>query len=189
LNPLERARRLEEEADFVLHEAGVHDALRTYGRVVPTGSYFLDLMVYPDIDLYISQVSLEQLFAIGAQLARSPLVFQVIFEKDFDQTMAGGFYLKPRIRYGDWGRPWKIDIWALDDAAIDERMAPMRRFQEKMTPPLREAILQYKVSILTSSQRTPMHSGYFIYRAFLDEGISDPGEVTRFLVEHGIQMQ
>jgi hypothetical protein len=188
MDPLERARRLKAEADYLLYEAGVYDILRAYGRVVPTGSYYLDVMVYPDIDLYLSQGSLEQLFAIGAQLARSPLVFQVVFEKDLDQTMAGGLYLKPRIRYGDWGRPWKIDIWSLDDAAIDERMAPMWRFREKMTPPLREAILQYKVSILTGSQRTPMHSGYWIYRAFLDEGFSDPREVTRFLVEHGIQM-
>jgi hypothetical protein len=188
MDPLERARRLKEEADYVRRDVGVRDILRGCGRVVATGSYFLDVMVYPDIDLYISRVSLEQLFAIGAQLARSPLVFEVVFGKDHDEMMAGGLYLKPRIRYGDWGRPWKIDIWSLDEAAIDERMAPMLRFREKMTPELRVAILQYKISILTSSHRTPRYSGYWIYRAFLDEGISDPGEVTRFLVAHGIQM-
>jgi hypothetical protein len=189
MDPLQRAQRLKDEADLVLREVGVHTTLCGYGRVVPTGSYFLDVMVYPDIDLYISAVSVDELFAIGGQMARSPLVFQVVMEKDLDQTMAGGLYLKPRVRYGDWGRPWKIDIWSLDDAAIDERMVPMHRFRDKMTPPLREAILRYKASILTTEHRTPMHSGYWVYRAFLDEGITDPGEVTRFLVEHGIQVE
>ena len=67
-------------------------------------------------------------------------------------------------------------------------MAPMHRFREKMTPELREAVQRYKVSILTDEHRTPSYSGYYIYRAFLDEGLWDPEDVTRYLVEHGIKM-
>jgi hypothetical protein len=188
-DPLQRAQRLTAEADQLLHELDVHGILGAYGRVVPTGSYFLDVMVYPDIDLYIPPVSMEQLFAIGGRLALSPLVFQVVVEKDLDGTMAGGLYLKPRVRFGDWGRPWKIDIWSLDDAALDERMEPMLRFREEMTPPLREAILHFKTSILTHEHRTPKYSGFWIYRAFLDEGLTDPGAVTRFLEQHGISVE
>ena len=188
IHPLERARRLREEADIVMREVGVLEILRPFGRVVPTGSYFLDVMAFPDIDLYMPKVGINQLFAIGGRIARSPLVFQVVMEKDFEQTMAGGLYLKPRIRFGDWGRPWKIDIWSMEEAAIEERMAPMHRFQEKLTPALREAILRYKNAILTPELRTPAYSGYFIYRAFLDEGLRQPEDVTRYLVEHGIRM-
>jgi hypothetical protein len=65
----------------------------------------------------------------------------------------------------------------------------MHRYRQKMTAPLREAIVRYKTSILTSEHRTPMHSGYWIYQAFLDEGITDPNEVSRFLVAHGIRME
>jgi len=189
MDPLERARRLRVEADVVLREAGVLEALQPHGPVVPTGSYFLDVMAFPDIDLYIPAVSVEQLFSIGGQIARSPLVFQVVIEKDIDQTMAGGLYLKPRVRHGDWGRPWKVDIWSMEEAAIDEKMAPMYRFRDKMTPALREAIIRCKVSLLTSELRTPTYSGYWIYRAFLDEGLSDPADVTQYLVKHGIKVQ
>ena len=187
-DPVDRSLKLRQEADFILQEVKLHDILSPYGRVVPTGSYFLDIMVYPDIDLYISRVSIAQLFEIGGQLAGSELVYQVVFEKSRTLQLPGGLYLKPRIGYGDWGRPWKIDIWSLEDAIIDERMADMQRFKESMTGRLREQILRYKCAILTEQNRTPMYSGYFICKAFIDEGLSDSGQVTQYLIDNGIQM-
>jgi hypothetical protein len=158
------------------------------GRIVPTGSYYLDVMVYPDIDLYIPKVSVEELFIIGGQLARCEMVYQVVFEKSRTAQLPGGLYLKPRIEYGEWGRPWKIDIWSLDDTVIDEKMTEIHRFKEEMTAEVRERILRYKYSVLTESHRTPMYSGYHICKAFIDEGLTDFGEVTKYLVERGIRM-
>jgi len=187
-NPSERSSRLGQEADFIMREVGLHEILSPYGRIVPTGSYFLNVMMYPDIDLYISKVSIDQLFEIGAQLAVSEMVFQVVFEKSRTPDLPGGLYLKPRIDYGDWGRPWKIDIWSLEDSVIDEKMKDMQRFEEKMTNRLREQILRYKYLILTERNRTPMYSGYFVYKAFIDEGLSDFQDVTRYLVHQGMEM-
>lgn len=187
-DPFERSSRLRGEADFILEELHLYQVLSPYGRIVPTGSYFLDLMMYPDIDLYISKVTIEKLFEIGAQLAASALVFQVVFEKSRDMRLPGGLYLKLRIDYGDWGRPWKIDIWSLEEQVLDEKMEDMVRYKLGMTDLLRKQILEYKYSVLTPANRTPMYSGYFIYKAFIDEGLSDFAEVTRYLVDHGIQM-
>jgi hypothetical protein len=180
---------LRQEADLVLGKVRLYEILEPYGRVVPTGSYFLDVMMYPDIDVYLSRVPLEALFAIGGQLAACELVYQVVFEKSRLEGLPGGLYLKPRIEYGQWGRPWKIDIWALDDAVIDEKMADVVRFRQEMTPEVRERIVRYKYSILTADGRTPMYSGYYICKAFIDEGLTDFGQVTRYLVEHGIKME
>jgi hypothetical protein len=115
-DPVGWSLRLKEEADLIIQELNLYEVLSPYGRIVPTGSYFLDLMMYPDIDLYLSSVSIGQLFEIGGQLARSKMVFQVVFEKSRTPQLPGGLYLKARIDYGDWGRPWKIDIWSLDDS-------------------------------------------------------------------------
>jgi len=188
--PIEHAAKLRQEADVVLGLVGLYDILRPYGKVFATGSFFLDVMVYPDIDLYITKVNLEQLFHIGARIARCELVTQVIFEKTDDPVcMPGGLYLKPRVNYGDWGRPWKVDIWSLEEKVILDKMADMRHFQAKMTPDYREQIINYKLSVLTSQKRTPAYSGYYIYKAFLDEGLTDFESVTQYLISYDIQME
>jgi hypothetical protein len=188
MNPIERALALRQEADVVMQEIGLLDLLSQYGEVTFSGSYFLDVMAYPDIDLYLSRVTIAQMFEIGGQLAESALVREVVFAKSKEPNLPGGLYLKPRIEYGDWGRLWKVDIWSLDDAIIEKQMRDMRRFKERITPQLREQIVAYKGSVLTSAHRTPMYSGYFIYKAFFDEGMTDFAQVTQYLVEQGIQM-
>jgi hypothetical protein len=110
MEPLERALKLRKEAEFILDQLKVREIVHPYSKIVPTGSYYLDVMAYPDIDLYIRKLSIDQLFDIGSQLAKSELVFRVEFEKSNDPRLPGGLYLKPRITFGEWGRPWKIDI-------------------------------------------------------------------------------
>ena len=94
---------LRQEADILLRELRVHEIVSEYGTLTPTGSYFLDVMAYPDIDFCISQLSVEQLFSIGGRLAASPLVYEVVFQKSKDESLPGGLYLKPRIQYWQLG--------------------------------------------------------------------------------------
>jgi hypothetical protein len=67
-------------------------------------------------------------------------------------------------------------------------MAEIRRFKQVMTAATREQIIRYKQTILTTSRRTPMYSGYHICKAFIDEGLTDSEAVTNYLVEQGIRM-
>ena len=189
MEALERSVKVRQEADLVLQETRLREILLPYGPITFTGSYFLDVMVYPDIDLMIRQVSLPEIFKIGACLAACPLVQQVVFEKSDDPTMPGGLYLKPRITYGQWGRTWKIDIWSLENTIIEQKMGEIYRFKEKMTETLRQQIIRYKVSLLTPEQRTPTYSGYWIYKAFLDEGLTEFGAVTEYLISKGIKVR
>ncbi len=187
MNALERAAALRQEADAVLDLIHLEDIVKPYGCITPTGSYALDVMAYPDIDVYIPLVSIPDLFAIGAKIAQVEAVWQVVFEKSNDPTLPEGFYLKPRIRYGDWGRSWKVDIWSIAEDTLREKTALMNHFAEKMTPALRESIVNYKQAVMTEDLRTPMSSGFFIYRAFLDEGLVEFPDVTQYLLDHGIR--
>jgi hypothetical protein len=188
MDPIERSAALRREADVVLREVRLHEILAPHGRVQPQGSYFLDLMMYPDIDLFIPPVSLDELFAIGAQLAASELVTRVKFDKCAPETLPGGLYVQPRVRYGNWGRTWKIDIWSVPAAVAGKQLAEQEAFKRRLTLPLREQILRYKYSILNKDHRTPVFSGYFICKAFLDEGMTDFDAVTRYLIANGVKM-
>ena len=187
-DPIERSAALRREADVVMREVRLHEIIAPYGAVQLQGSYYLDLMMYPDIDLFIPPVSLDELFAIGAQLAASELVTQVKFQKWAPETLPGGRYAQARVRYGDWGRPWKLDIWSVDAAVAKMQLAEQEGFKRKLTKPLREQILRYKYSILNKHHRTPVFSGYFIYKAFLDEAMTDFDAVTSYLIANGVQV-
>jgi hypothetical protein len=189
MDVLERAAKLKEEANLLMRAVGLEEILRPYGEITPTGSYFLDLMVYPDVDLYMPRVSIGQLFEIGARLADVSIVTRVVFEKSDVPNLPGGLFLQPRIQYGEWGRPWKIDIWSLDATIIAEKMSAMRHFAARMTPAVRTQILRYKFSLLNDEHRTPSFSGYFIYKAFIDEGLSEFDQITQYLIDNGINIE
>lgn len=185
--PLALAERLHQQAGQVLSDLRLAEIIAPYGAITPTGSYYLNVMVYPDIDIYLPKVSIAQLFSVGGQLAQAEGVVQAVFEQN-DPMMPGGLYFKLRIANNAWGRPWKVDLWSLDPDLLEQKMAPMRHFLDCMTPELRRQILRYKLSVLTSTGRTPMYSGYFIYKAFIDEGLTDFEQVTQYLRANGIQL-
>ena len=185
--PLALAERLHQQAGQVLSDLRLAEIIAPYGAITPTGSYYLNVMVYPDIDIYLPKVSIAQLFSVGGQLAQAEGVVQAVFEQN-DPMMPGGLYFKLRIANNAWGRPWKVDLWSLDPDLLEQKMAPMRHFLARLTPELRRQILRYKLSVLTSTGRTPMYSGYFIYKAFIDEGMTDFEQVTQYLRANGIQL-
>lgn len=188
MKPAERSLKLKQEADYLLNELKLIPTLSKYGKVTFSGSYFLDLMIYPDIDLYVSKIPVNRVFEIAGCIASSDIVSGVKFEKEEKPPLNGGFYLKFYLKQSDWNRPWKIDIWFLEESVINKQMKDMHRFKEKFTLELREKILDYKFSVINKEHRTPMYSGYFIYKAFIDEGLTDFGEVTKYLIANKIKI-
>ncbi len=166
------AERLHHQVGLLLSDLRLAEIIAPYGVITPTGSYYLNVMVYPDIDVYLPKLTIGQLFEAGGQLAQADGVVQAVFEQN-DPLMPGGLYLKLRIANREWNRPWKIDLWAIDPDLLEQKMVPMRYFLRCLTPELRMQIIRYKLSVLTPAGRTPMYSGYFIYKAFIDEGLID----------------
>ena len=188
MKPAERSAKLKQEADDLLQEIGLEELCREIGKPSPTGSYYLDLMIYPDIDLYLPPAKPRQLFQVAAHLVENFPVVKVNFLNGGPGPLKNSLYIKPVIGLGNWGRPWKIDIWATDQDFIDEKCAELRRYKAKLTPELRELILEYKFSILTKEGRTPMYSGIYIYQAVLDHGIHRFSDITAYLRENSIEI-
>ena len=188
--PIARAEMLKHEADSIMDLLKLNEILDRYGEWNLTGSYALNVMVYPDLDIYLNLVGLPRLFEIGTQIATCEFVSQLVCEPSSDPVnLPGGLYLKARIKYGDWGRPWKIDLWSLPNDVMLNKNAQMSHFLQKITLELRQQIIEYKLSIMTAEKRTPMYSGYYIYKAFIDEGMTDFDEITAYLMANGIRVQ
>jgi hypothetical protein len=188
MNPTERSAKLRTEADELLRNIKLAELCSAIGTLIPTGSYYLDLMVYPDIDLYLPPATPRQLFQMVTHLVEHHPVERVNFLNGGPGPLKNGLYIKPVIAFGDWERPWKIDIWAVDQSFIAEKNAELRSIKERMTPEQRELIVNYKYSILTPAYRTPMFSGVYIYRAVIDYGMVDHKEITEYLREHAIEI-
>jgi hypothetical protein len=188
MKPIERSAKLKEEADDLLREIRLDELCRDIGKLTPTGSYYLNVMIYPDIDLYLPPAKPSQLFQIAAHLVENHPVVRVNFLNGGPGPLKNALYLKPVIAIGNWERPWKVDIWAADQAFIDEKNAELRHYKERITPELRELILDYKFSILNQEGRTPMFSGIYIYQAVIDHGMRKFSDITAYLRENSIMV-
>ncbi len=188
MHPIEISAKLREEADELLREIGLEELCRDIGKLTPTGSYYLDLMIYPDIDLYLPPAKPRQLFQIAAHLVENHPVVRVNFLNGGSGPLKNALYIKPVIAVGDWERPWKIDIWAVEQSFIDDKKTELDRFKAKMTPEKRELILNYKFAILNEEGRTPMFSGIYIYRAVIDHGLQTFPDITKYLRENLIKI-
>jgi hypothetical protein len=188
MTPEERSKRLQKEADKVLAMVHLRQHCAHIGKIVPTGSYFLNCMMYPDIDLYIPLVPVEILFGIAIKIARYDCVKKINFEKGGSGDLMKGLYLKPVIQYGEWERLWKIDIWSLPINIINEKQKELEDIKTRMTSEQKEIILNYKFSILTETGRTPMFSGIYIYRAVVNLGLKDFTKITEYLRKNEINI-
>ena len=188
MTPDERAAALRQQADEVLDHIQLREHCSTIGDIIPTGSYFLDLMMYPDIDLYLPPTTPETLVAFGARLTRYDSVKRINFQKGDTGDLKNGLYIKSVIDHGDWERPWKIDIGSLSESIIEKKQAELIDLKNRMTPEHRHLILNVKHRLLTSEGRTPMYSGLYIYRGVVNQGLRELDQIVRYLKENNIDV-
>ena len=188
MTPEERARALRQEADSVLDLIRLRELCAPIGRLIPTGSYFMDLMVYPDVDLYLPPTTPERLLSVGVELSKHDRVQRINYMRGGPGDLKDGLYLKPVVEHGNWERPWKIDIWCVAEAVVRKKQAELGELKNRMTPGHRATILAAKYHLLNDAGRTPMFSGVYIYKAVIDHGLRETDEIVKFLVEHGIEL-
>lgn len=189
MTPEERSKALRKEADEILDLIHLRTHCAHIGDIIPTGSYFLDLMMYPDIDLYLPPTTPTKLLAVAAELSGYECVKKLNFEKGGPGDLAKGLYIKPIVHVGDWERPWKVDIWSLPLSVIEKKQAQLIDLRSRMTEEHRQRILDCKYRLLNRTGRTPMFSGIHIYRAIIDHDMKELGRIVEFLKGNGINIE
>lgn len=189
------SKSLHRQADDLIHEWGLHDILTKYGEVFYTGSYFLDTLVYPDLDVQIllagDPLSLPVFFEIGREISLLDDVVAMKFDNCVRRRSASlpeGLYWGIKTLIGNAERRWKIDLWAKDEKSCKEHEAEMSEIARRLDIKHREIIVEIKHSLLTPEGRTPMLSGYHIYQAVLFKGLTERMQVMEYLREHDIDV-
>ena len=183
-----RSAALRQDADVVLAQLRLHELCADIGTLMPTGSYFLDLMMWPDLDLYLPPTTPAALLQLGAKVAQFDCVTKLVFERGGPGDLKDGLYLAPQVQMGDWGHPWKIDIWSLPLSIIEKKQARLIELKQRMTDEQRLCILETKQRLLTPAGRTPMFSGFYIYQAVIEQGMHEFDEIVGFLTANGIRV-
>ncbi len=154
----EKAADLRSEAFRLLEGAGVLEVIRTgIGPVEVVGSVDLDLMVWPDIDLYTRLDSDEgqRLLALLPILhervaAQGYAVVRANFNDEYRRPgnpYGRGLYCGLKILPADKERVWKVDLWAWDRATFDEKLTEHRQLARALAHADRDLILQIKDAV------------------------------------------
>lgn len=180
---METNAELKKQAKLLLE---VYDLL-PYGPSI-TGSFVLDLMVCPDLDLYIPAEQLGDIFELAIPLYRNHLTNEVYIQKESALGILEGEHVQVRTNLRSERAKWKIDIWVLPLATIADKLTEMRRLQELLTDQARRAIYELKRALLQPNGFTPKYSGLHICQAYLDNEKRSLPELKEYLRHQGIDI-
>lgn len=169
---------LREEALEIVQALGLLEMLGRYGGARLAGSVALDLVVKPDIDIHLlldSRDVVEKTKEIAAIL---------IAEKGIREVRITNYLEKKSLKIGvDYypGRSanWSIDIWITSDPSTTG-WEDTDRIRAQLNEENRKKILEIKRFYHARGQLRDGLSS-LIYRAVLEDGISDLGRFQEYL--------
>lgn len=196
MKALENSRNLRSEADDLIYKNGLDEVFSKFGDVFYTGSYYLDVMAWPDIDIEIvlnsESIDLDLFFEMGKALAKLPNIASMKFDNSINfrtiDTMPVGYYWKLIIDRGVGNKPWKVDLWAMTSKDVDEHMNMMKKIFDDISDDSRKTIVELKHALLTKDGRTPVFSSYYIYQAVLYKNLTELNDVVDYLRKNGINV-
>jgi hypothetical protein len=192
---LSEARRLRAEASRLIEGSGLDAVLRRHGEARFTGSYRLDLMAWRDLDIEIvmrpEEESVGAFFRLGGEIAALPGVRSLKFNNGVSfrlwEEAPRGLYWGMRLLEPDTQATWKVDLWAFRAELAESHLRETEEIIARLDQATRELIVETKRALLTPEGRTPVFSGYQIYRAVLYEGLRQREEIVAYLRAHGVE--
>ena len=124
---LERSQLLKEEADYLIEALKIGTILESNDTVFLTGSYFLDTMIWPDLDINVENVELHQFMEIGKQIAESDLVLEMKYINFYKKNRA---QIAVRALLGG-----EVNLWPLGHSMEDGYLVAGRGRDRGKPPP------------------------------------------------------
>jgi hypothetical protein len=175
------------EADSILYKEGLYNILQHFGKPHVTGSYFLDLMTWRDLDIYLetNDITEESFFELGKKIAAVIHPVKMNFRNEtITQTpgLPNGLY---------WGvyagnerkGAWKIDIWAVNSNECKRLLDYCDVIKKKLSPETSRYIMQIKSMCWQDPNYRRSYNSMDIYTAVLEEKITTLEAFRRYLFQ------
>lgn len=191
-NVITKAKELKESAIYTIDNIGLDKILNANADdVFYTGSFYLDLMVWPDIDICIvidNEIRRKEIFmTIINEIGLIDDVYKMNYRNYLSHntdSLPNGLYTGVFLESNN--RNWKIDIWAFNREDYNNSKKEMTELSNKISIQDKELILRVKNRIMTKEGRTPPFSGYHIYKAVIEMNMKSDEKIIEYLKKQKI---
>ncbi|MCG9126077.1 hypothetical protein JT359_00615 [Candidatus Poribacteria bacterium] len=180
------SNQLHKEASILLNNEGLLPLLCRYGTTHVIGSYALNTMTWPDIDISIelpNPQDVDLFFEIGKTIASKFMILKMSYSNHFIRNFANfdhGLYWGIQLKFAD--TQWKIDVWGYDKQAFTTHMFEFNEFKSKLTQIDRTTILRIKHPIShRPDYRGDVYNSMAIYNAILQDKVSSLNEFKTWI--------
>ena len=180
------ARVLHQEASELLNKEGLLPMLNAFGTTRVIGSYTLDTMTWPDIDISMNlpnEKNVELFLELGKRIATKFEITKMSYSNHFIRNFPGfdhGLYWGIQLRYA--GREWKIDLWGYGDTDYQTHIADFDALHQQLQQADRTAILRIKHVICQHPDyRGNVYNSMAIYRAVLADKVESVDEFKAWI--------
>lgn len=173
---VEYARQLRREATALLDKEGLLSMLKAVGTTQVIGSYALDTMTWPDIDISMNlpqAQNVELFFELAQRIATKFEITKMSYSNHYIRNFPGfdhGLYWGIQLRYA--GTEWKVDLWGYNDTDYQRHIAEANELFCQLQQADRLAILRIKHVICQQPEyRGNVYNSMAIYRAVLEDKV------------------
>lgn len=167
------SEEIKREADNILKNTELLKILGKFGIPHVVGSYAMNLMYHPDIDIVVETNDLRAASMDALRALVEGGNFEKIEYGDFVKfsraNRPNGYIIVLRTTRGDVR--WEIEVWFLSNATKEEN--EVSRICALLTPGLKETILEFKRQVHERNISKHQISSSDIYHAVLENNITD----------------
>ncbi|MFA6365546.1 MAG: hypothetical protein WCW78_04080 [Candidatus Paceibacterota bacterium] len=173
------SKRIKEQADVILKETNLMSLLGEFGTPHIIGSYAMDLMYNPDLDIIVTskdprKSSVEALAKI-VEMRIFPKLEYGDFVKFKREKRPEGYIIVLKTSVGD--TEWEIEVWFLPSVEKEEK--DIAHIRSHMTPEIKSKILEFKYLVSKNNISKHSISSPAIYKAVIDRKIEHFDELLK----------
>lgn len=180
------SRLLWDEATTILITEGLLEILQGYGPARVIGSYTLDTMTWPDIDISMNlqkEQDVTLFLEIGTKIANKFTITKMSYSNHYIRNFPGydhGLYWGIQTQYAN--RDWKIDLWGYSETEYNKHMSGFDELHDQIKYADRAAILRIKHSVSQRPDyRGDVYNSMAIYRAVMTDKIQTIEEFNTWI--------